>query len=209
MILTIAVIVAPSRSMPAASLQTERKVTRFLRVLDFAVGIWSGLNAVALGDTFSTSCCAELLTFAAVPLVCVKGYEERSGAPRYMLFALIGRYFIVHFLIYGAYGTLDIACCSPTACRSEPAAWTAAALMTVDCWQRQRSSVAFVVAARACRCAGAWQLCCLHWSEGSFILIVRIWFDAARAFDSRPPNCSRHWARGQWFGACSRSVKPA
>src|SRR5262249_56264481 len=97
------------------------------------LGIWSGLNAVALGDDlFNLYIALELLTFAAVPLVCVKGYEETiRAALRYMLFALIGSilYLLGTALIYGAYGTLDIALLADRVL-PEPAAWAAAALMT-------------------------------------------------------------------------------
>ena len=53
----------------------------------------------------------ELLTFAAVPLVCLDGRPETiAAALRYLLFALFGSvfYLLGVALLYGAYGTLDI-----------------------------------------------------------------------------------------------------
>src|SRR5262249_8995499 len=97
------------------------------------LAIWSGLNALAVGaDLFNLYVALELLTFAAVPLVCLKGYEETiKAALRYLLFALLGSilYLLGTALIYGAYGTLDIALLSSRA-QPEPIAWIAAALMT-------------------------------------------------------------------------------
>ncbi|MGA7185770.1 MAG: proton-conducting transporter membrane subunit, partial [Pseudolabrys sp.] len=136
MILTIAVIVCAIALYAHSEFgQQNGKVTRASYAFwTLLLGIWSGLNAVAIGaDLFNLYVALELLTFAAVPLVCVKGYEETiRAALRYMLFALIGSvlYLLGTSLIYGAYGTLDIALLADRV-RSEPAAWTAAALMTV------------------------------------------------------------------------------
>ncbi|MGC1610655.1 MAG: proton-conducting transporter membrane subunit, partial [Pseudolabrys sp.] len=136
MILTIAVIVCAIALYARSEFgQQNGKVTRASYAFwTLLLGIWSGLNAVALGDDlFNLYVALELLTFAAVPLVCVKGYEETiRAALRYMLFALIGSvlYLLGTALIYGAYGTLDIALLADRV-RPEPAAWTAAALMTV------------------------------------------------------------------------------
>ena len=87
------------------------------------LAIWSALNAVVLGgDLFNLYVALELLTFAAVPLVCLKGSAETiKAALRYMLFALLGSvlYLLGTVLIYGAYGTLDIALLSePGAARA-------------------------------------------------------------------------------------------
>src|SRR5262249_3023510 len=97
------------------------------------LAIWGGLNAIAVsGDLFNLYVALELLTFAAVPLVCLKGHQETIKAPlRYMLFALAGSllYLLGTVLIYGAYGTLDIALLSSRV-EPGPVAWVAAALMT-------------------------------------------------------------------------------
>ena len=56
------------------------------------LSIWTALNAVVLGgDLFNLYVALELLTFAAVPLVCLKGDAATiRAALRYMLFALFG-----------------------------------------------------------------------------------------------------------------------
>jgi formate hydrogenlyase subunit 3/multisubunit Na+/H+ antiporter MnhD subunit len=79
MILTIAVIVCAIGLYARSEFgQQNGKATRAsFAFWTLLLGIWSGLNAVALGDDlFNLYVALELLTFAAVPLVCVKGYEE-------------------------------------------------------------------------------------------------------------------------------------
>ena len=64
------------------------------------------------GDLFTLYVALELLTFAGVPLVCLDGRGETlRAALRYLLFALAGSvlYLLGAVLLYGAYGTLDIA----------------------------------------------------------------------------------------------------
>lgn len=77
------------------------------------LGLWSALNTVFLGqDLFNLFVALELLTFSAVPLVCLDGRRETvQAALRYLLFALVGSvfYLLGAALLYGAYGTLDIA----------------------------------------------------------------------------------------------------
>ncbi|KRE08124.1 NADH dehydrogenase [Bosea sp. Root670] len=76
------------------------------------LALWSALNAVFVGeDLFNLYVALELLTFAAVPLVCLDGRAETvTAALRYLLFALIGSllYLLGAGLIYGQYGTLDL-----------------------------------------------------------------------------------------------------
>ena len=88
-------------------------------------GIQAALSLIFLGgDLFNLYVGLELLTFAAVPLVCLDGRPETvAAALRYLLFALFGSvfYLLGVALLYGAYGTLDIALLapaySPRACR--------------------------------------------------------------------------------------------
>ncbi len=64
------------------------------------------------GDLFNLYVALEFLTFAAVPLACVEGRAETlAAALRYLLFALFGSifYLLGAALLYGAFGTLDIA----------------------------------------------------------------------------------------------------
>ena len=67
-----------------------------------------------------------------MPLVCLDGSGETlRAALRYLLFALCGSllYLLGAVLLYGGYGTLDIALLAD-AVQPEPIAWTALALMT-------------------------------------------------------------------------------
>ena len=70
------------------------------------------LRLVFLGnDLFNLYVGLELLTFSAVPLVCLKTSPETlQAAVRYLIFALLGSvaYLLGVALLYGAYGVLDI-----------------------------------------------------------------------------------------------------
>lgn len=145
--------------------------------------IWSALNALVLGsDLFNLYVALELLTFAAVPLVCLKGQKETiEAALRYMLFALIGSvlYLLGAVMIYGAYGTLDLGLLSERV-RFEPAALIAAALMTVGLLAKTALFPLHLWLPPAHAGApppGSALLSALV-VKGSFFLIVRIWFDA-------------------------------
>src|SRR5215468_8553995 len=185
MILTIAVIVCAIGLYARSEFgQQGGKATRSsFAFWTLLLGIWSGLNAVALGDDlFNLYVALELLTFAAVPLVCVKGYEGTvRAALRYMLFALIGSilYLLGTALIYGAYGTLDIALLAGRV-RPEPVAWTAAALMTAGLLAKTALFPLHLwlpPAHAGAPAPGSAVLSALV-VKGSFILIVRLWFDA-------------------------------
>ena len=77
------------------------------------LAVWGSLNLVFVsGDVFTLYVALELLTFAGVPLVSLDGRGETlQAALRYLLYALLGSmlYLLGVFLLYGAYGTLDIA----------------------------------------------------------------------------------------------------
>ena len=98
------------------------------------LAVWAALNGVFLGwDLFNLYVALEMLTFAAVPLVCLDGRATTFvAALRYLLFALFGSalYLLGATLLYGAYGALDIGILAERI-RPEPAAWVALAAMTV------------------------------------------------------------------------------
>ncbi|CAH1666515.1 Formate hydrogenlyase subunit 3/Multisubunit Na+/H+ antiporter, MnhD subunit [Hyphomicrobiales bacterium] len=98
------------------------------------LALWSALNATFVGeDLFNLYVALELLTFAAVPLVCLDGRAETvKAALRYLLFALVGSllYLLGVGLIYGQYGTLDLLALSRLS-RQDPALSAALALMIV------------------------------------------------------------------------------
>src|SRR5581483_4619605 len=98
------------------------------------LAVWTALNMVFVGgDLFSLYVALELLTFAAVPLVCLDGRRETiEAALRYLLFALLGSilYLLGAVLLFGGYGTVDIVLLSRSL-RAEPITWAAISLMTV------------------------------------------------------------------------------
>lgn len=104
-----------------------RAATTFWLLL---MGLWSALNAIFVGeDLFNLYVAIELLTFAAIPLVCLDGRAETvAAALRYLMFALLGSllYLLGAALVYGSFGTLDIGSLSG---RSGPVLSVALALM--------------------------------------------------------------------------------
>ncbi len=77
------------------------------------LGVWAGLNGLFLGrDLFNLYVAIEVLTFSAVPMVCLKGHAAQlQAAFRYLMFALLGSalYLLGAGLMLGLHGTLDIA----------------------------------------------------------------------------------------------------
>jgi multicomponent Na+:H+ antiporter subunit D len=146
------------------------------------MGVWAGLNAVWFGgDLFTLFVALELLTFSAVPLVSLDGRAETlAAALRYLLFALLGSvlYLLGAALLYGGYGTLDIALLSGLV-RAEPVVWVAVALMTAGLIAKTALFPLhlWLPPAHAGAPAAASALLSALVVKGSFILIVRIWFD--------------------------------
>ena len=147
------------------------------------MGVWAGLNTVWLaGDLFTLYVALELLTFGAVPMVCLDGRAETlAAALRYLLFALIGSalYLLGTALLYGGHGTLDIVLLSGLV-RPGPVVWVAAALMTTGLIAKTALFPLHLwlpPAHAGAPAAGSALLSALV-VKGSFILIVRLWFDA-------------------------------
>ena len=94
----------------------------------------SGLNLAFLAeDLFTLYVALELLTFAAVPLVCLDGKAAQlEAALTYLLFALLGSllYLLGAVLIYASTGTLDIAIAAQRLSASSSATGIALALMS-------------------------------------------------------------------------------
>lgn len=150
------------------------------------LAIWSALNALFIsGDLFNLYVAIELVTFAAVPLVCLKGGAATlQAALRYMLFAVFGSmlYLLGTVMIYGAYGTLDISMLA-TRVRPEPIAFIAASLMTLGLLAKTALFPLHLwlpPAHAGAPAAGSAVLSALV-VKGSFFVIVRIWFDAMPA----------------------------
>lgn len=149
------------------------------------LALWAALNAVFLGeDLFNLYVALELLTFAAIPLVCLDGRAQTlAAALRYLVFALLGSvlYLLGAALLYGAYGTLDI---GQLAARIgddplEPAALIAAALMTAGLLAKTALFPVhlWLPPAHAGAPAAASALLSALAVKASFFLILRIWFD--------------------------------
>ena len=137
MLVAAALIFAASGFYARAKFATPPGVAESRAPLTFWImlqAIWAALTIVFVsGDLFNLYVALELLTFAAVPLVCIDGRPETlAAALRYLLFALFGSicYLLGAALFYGAYGTLDIALLAQRVQSTLPAVWAAAALMT-------------------------------------------------------------------------------
>ena len=165
--------------------------------------VWGALNAVFLGgDLFTLYVALELLTFAAVPLVSLDGRAETSAAAlRYLIFALLGSvlYLLGAALIYGAYGTLDIALLSARVA-AVPAAWAALALMTVGLLAKAALYPLhlWLPPAHAGAPAPASAVLSGLVVKAPFFLVIRLWFDAMPALPDR--------AAGQVLGILAASA---
>lgn len=155
------------------------------------MAIWGSLNLVFVsGDMFTLYVALELLTFSGVPLVCLDGKAETlRAALRYLVFALAGSllYLLGAVLLYGGYGTLDIALLGQ-AVRPEPIAWAAAALMTVGLLAKTALFPLHIwlPPAHAGAPAAASALLSALVVKGSWFLVVRLWFDVMPAVITLP-----------------------
>ncbi|MGE0626479.1 MAG: complex I subunit 5 family protein [Hyphomicrobiaceae bacterium] len=149
----------------------------------YLMGLWGALVGVFLGnDLFNLYVALELLTVTAVPMVCLSGSAETLvAALRYLLFALVGSvlYLLGVALVYGAYGTLDIALLA-SRFRDEPAVWLAAALMTAGLLAKTALFPLhlWLPAAHAGAPAAASALLSALAVKASFYLTAKVWFDA-------------------------------
>jgi formate hydrogenlyase subunit 3/multisubunit Na+/H+ antiporter MnhD subunit len=145
------------------------------------LAVSGALNTVFLaGDLFTLYVALELLTFAAVPLVCLDGRAETlAAALRYALFALMGSVFYLAgtVLLFGAYGGLDIVLLSGRV-HAEPASLVAAALMTVGLLAKTALFPLhlWLPPAHAGAPAPASALLSALVVKGSFFIVIRLWF---------------------------------
>jgi formate hydrogenlyase subunit 3/multisubunit Na+/H+ antiporter MnhD subunit len=155
-------------------------------------GLWAALNMVFLGgDLFNLYVALELLTFAAVPLVCLDGRPETLlAALRYLVFALFGSvlYLLGAALLYGAYGTLDIVLLSSRTGAS-PAVWAAAALMTAGLLAKTALFPLhlWLPPAHANAPAAASAILSALVVKASFFITVRLWFDVLPSLPIETP----------------------
>jgi multicomponent Na+:H+ antiporter subunit D len=163
---------------PAGQREARAPFTFWLLLL----AVWGSLNLVFVsGDLFTLYVALELLTFAGVPLVCLDGRGETlRAALRYLIFALLGSvlYLLGSVLLYGAYGTLDIALLAARV-QPEPVAWAAAALMTTGLLAKTALFPLhlWLPPAHAGAPAAASAVLSALVVKGSWFLVVRLWFD--------------------------------
>lgn len=162
-----------------AGCQEKRTTLMFWLLL---LAIWGALNLIFVsGDVFTLYVALELLTFAGVPLVCLDGRGETlRAALRYLLFALLGSmlYLLGTFLLYGAYGTLDMTLLAARL-RPEALTWAAAALMTAGLLAKTALFPLhlWLPPAHAGAPAAASALLSGLVVKGSWFLMVRLWLD--------------------------------
>lgn len=179
MILTAAVVIGAVALFARGVFAPGRQRTVFWILL---LALWSSLNLVFLGgDLFNLYVALEMLTFSAVPLVCLDGRAEViAAALRYMLFALLGSllYLLGIVLLYGAYGTLDIALLSARV-RPEAAAYVPAALITAGLVAKTALFPLhlWLPPAHAGAPPAASAMLSALVVKGSFFLVLRLWFD--------------------------------
>jgi multicomponent Na+:H+ antiporter subunit D len=185
MLITTAIVVcatgfyaAPALRIPAGKSEARTPLVFWVLLM----GVWAALNLVFLGDDlFNLYVALEMVTFAAVPLVCLDGRAETlAAALRYLLFALFGSvlYLLGVALLYGGYGTLDITLLLRVV-RLEPVAFAAAGLMTAGLLAKTALFPLhlWLPPAHAGAPPAASAVLSGLVVKGSFFLVVRLWFD--------------------------------
>src|SRR5215470_8398827 len=185
MMMMTAVVICAIGVFAVADFRTSKDVFEARAPFAFWIlllAIWSAMNIIFLGgDLFTLYVALELLTFAAVPLVSLDGRAETlQAALRYLLFAVLGSvfYLIGAVLLYGSYGTLDIAMLSERV-RADPATIAAAALMTAGLLAKTALFPLhlWLPPAHSGAPAAASAVLSALVVKGSFFLLVRLWFD--------------------------------
>ncbi len=123
----------------------------------------------------------KLLTFAAVPLVCIDGRPETLvAALRYLLFALFGSicYLLGVALLYGGYGDARHRPAGEQKVEPKPVVWVAASLMTAGLLAKTALFPLhlWLPPAHANAPAAASAVLSGLVVKGSFFLTLRLWF---------------------------------
>ncbi len=177
----VVMVAAGLFAMTAPKADTPRMPLAFWMLL---LGVWSALNLVYVADDlFALYVALELLTFAAVPLVCLDGRAQTiAAALQYLLFALFGSvlYLLGAALLYGTYGTLDILLLAQRA-HGEPALLAALALMTAGMVAKAAlfPFYLWLPAAHAGAPAAASAILSAVVIKAPIFLVVRFWYDIA------------------------------
>jgi formate hydrogenlyase subunit 3/multisubunit Na+/H+ antiporter MnhD subunit len=184
MLVAAAVILTAAGFYARAKFVTPEGVPESRSALTFWImlqAIWAALTLIFVGsDLFNLYVALELLTFAAVPLVCIDGRPETlAAALRYLLFALFGSisYLLGVALFYGAYGTLDIPLLAQRV-QATPIVWMATALMTGGLLAKTALFPLhlWLPPAHANAPAAASAVLSGLVVKGSFLLTLRLWF---------------------------------
>jgi formate hydrogenlyase subunit 3/multisubunit Na+/H+ antiporter MnhD subunit len=146
------------------------------------LAVWGGLNLVFVTrDLFTGYVALEMLTFAAVPLVCLDGRGETiRAALRYLLFALAGSmlYLLGVFLLYGTYGTVDMALLAE---RAGPNVTTIAAIALLTTGLLAKTALfplhLWLPPAHSGAPPAASAILSGLVVKGSWFLVVRVWLD--------------------------------
>ncbi len=186
MLVAVAVVVCGIGVFAAADFNPSRDPTRTRAAHTYwllLLAVWGSLNLVFVsGDLFTLYVALELLTFAGVPLVCLDGGGETlRAALRYLLFALFGSllYLLGVALLYGTYGTLDIALLREVA-QPGPVTWAVLALATAGLLAKTALFPLHIwlPPAHAGAPAAASAVLSALVIKGSWFLAIRLWFDA-------------------------------
>ena len=162
----------------AAGMAERRQAFAFWPLL---LALWAAINLILVAnDLFTLYVGLELLTFAAMPLVCLDGRRATlEAALRYLMFALLGSvlYLLGVGLIYGATGTLDIVLLAQRV-TGQPAVVLAIAVMTVGLLAKTALLPLhlWLPPAHAGAPAAASAVLSALVVKGSFILLLRLWF---------------------------------
>jgi formate hydrogenlyase subunit 3/multisubunit Na+/H+ antiporter MnhD subunit len=185
MMLAAAVVVGGIAVYAGHDFATERGAPESRKSLAFwllLLAVWSGLNLVFVTrDLFTGYVALEMLTFAAVPLVCLDGRGETiRAALRYLLFALVGSmlYLLGVFLLYGTYGTVDMALLAE---RAGPDGTTIAAIALLTTGLLAKTALfplhLWLPPAHSGAPPAASAILSGLVVKGSWFLVVRIWLD--------------------------------
>ncbi len=185
MMLVAAVVVGGIAVYAGHDFATERGAPESRKSLSFwllLLAVWGGLNLVFVTrDLFTAYVALEMLTFAAVPLVCLDGSGETiRAALRYLLFALVGSmlYLLGVFLLFGMYGTVDMALLAE---RAGPDVTTIAAIALLTTGLLAKTALfplhLWLPPAHSGAPPAASAILSGLVVKGSWFLVVRVWFD--------------------------------
>jgi formate hydrogenlyase subunit 3/multisubunit Na+/H+ antiporter MnhD subunit len=186
LLVTAALVVAAVAAFARAGLGTAPGAPEGRAAFAFwplLLALWAAINlAVLATDLFTLYVALELLTFAAMPLVCLDGSRATlQAALRYLMFALLGSvlYLLGVALVYGAYGTLDVVLLAGMA-RPDAPTLLAGALMTAGLLAKTALLPLhlWLPPAHAGAPAAASAILSALVVKGSFVILLRLWFGA-------------------------------